>query len=76
MPKRSTTTDPILIALRVFKKSVRGSTTKSPPKNPSAVALGKLGGKKGGPARAALLSPARCAEIAKAAAKARWSKEK
>ncbi|NLS95066.1 MAG: hypothetical protein GXX96_23155 [Planctomycetaceae bacterium] len=43
-------------------------------KNPAAVALGRLGGKKGGPARAAKLTKARRAEIAKKAAKARWSK--
>lgn len=41
-------------------------------KNPAAVALGKLGGAKGGPARAAKLSPKKRAEIAKKAAKARW----
>ncbi len=40
------------------------------PKNPAAVSLGKLGGK----ARAEKLSPARRAEIASKAAKARWSK--
>lgn len=42
-------------------------------KNPHAVALGKLGGRKGGPARKAKLSPERRVEIAKIAAKARWS---
>ena len=41
-------------------------------KNPAAVALGKLGGAKGGAARAAALSPARRKAIAKKAAKARW----
>ena len=45
-------------------------------KNPAAVALGKLGGKKGGPARAKALSSERRSEIARAAAKARWTKEK
>jgi len=43
-----------------------------PPKNPAAVALGKLGGSKGGKARAAKLSPARRKAIARKAAKARW----
>lgn len=43
-------------------------------KNPAAVALGKLGGKKGGPARARALSPERRKEIAREAARARWSK--
>ena len=41
-------------------------------KNPAAVALGKLGGAKGGKARAAALSPAKRRAIAKKAAKARW----
>ena len=45
-------------------------------KNPHAVALGKLGGKKGGKARAAKLSPERRSEIARLAAKARWDREK
>lgn len=43
-------------------------------KNPHAVALGKLGGSKGGKARAAKLTPEQREEIAKKAAKARWSK--
>ncbi len=43
-------------------------------KNPAAVALGRLGGLKGGKARAANLSAKKRAEIAKKAAKARWSK--
>ena len=41
-------------------------------KNPAAVALGRLGGKKGGPARAAKLSAKRRAQIARAAAMKRW----
>lgn len=43
-------------------------------KNPAAVALGRLGGKKGGRARAEVLSPQRRSEIARAAALARWHK--
>jgi hypothetical protein len=43
-------------------------------KNSAAVALGRLGGKKGGKARAESLSAKRRSEIAKAAAKARWGK--
>jgi hypothetical protein len=43
-------------------------------KNPAAVALGKLGGKKGGPARAAKLTKEQRAEIARKAARARWGK--
>jgi hypothetical protein len=41
-------------------------------KNPNAVALGRLGGLKGGKARAAKLSPARRKSIARKAAKKRW----
>lgn len=41
-------------------------------KNPAAVALGKLGGAKGGKARAAKLSPEERTAIAKRAAAARW----
>lgn len=44
-------------------------------KNPAAVALGKLGGLKGGKARAEKLSPKKRSEIAKKAAKARWGKK-
>jgi hypothetical protein len=44
-------------------------------KNPLAVELGKLGGQKGGKARADSLSPKRRSEIAKRAANARWGKE-
>ena len=45
-----------------------------PEKNPAAVALGRLGGKKGGPARAKKLSAKRRKEIAKKAAETRWRK--
>lgn len=43
-------------------------------RNPAAVALGKLGGAKGGKARAAKLTPEQRQEIAQKAAKGRWSK--
>jgi hypothetical protein len=45
-------------------------------KNPAAVALGRLGGLKGGAARAKSLSKARRAEIAKKAAQTRWKKKR
>ncbi len=41
-------------------------------KNPHAVALGRLGGLKGGRARAAALSPERRTEIARQAIGKRW----
>lgn len=43
-------------------------------KNPAAVALGRLGGLKGGKARAQKLSAAKRKAIAKKAAAARWKK--
>jgi hypothetical protein len=46
-----------------------------PAKNPNAVALGRLGGLKGGAARAAALSPRKRSQIAAKAAKARWGKK-
>lgn len=42
-------------------------------KNPAAVALGRLGGLKGGRARAAKLTPEQRSEVARRAAEARWS---
>jgi len=45
-------------------------------KNPNAVALGKLGGSKGGKIRAARLTPERRREIARKAVLARWAKAK
>ena len=44
-------------------------------KNPAAVALGRLGGKVGGKARANSLTPERRKEIAAKAAAKRWNKE-
>jgi len=46
-----------------------------PTKNPHAVALGRLGGLKGGAARAAALGPRKRSQIAAKAAKARWGKK-
>ena len=43
-------------------------------KNPAAVLLGRLGGTKGGVARAASLTPKKRSEIARKAAAARWKK--
>jgi hypothetical protein len=45
-------------------------------KNPHAVALGRLGGKVGGPARARALSPERRSEIAGRAGRARWNRDR
>ena len=51
-------------------------TTGHEGKDAVAVARGKRGGARGGPARAANLSPAQRAEIAKTAAQVRWRKGK
>ncbi|MGD0436810.1 MAG: hypothetical protein ABSB86_10115 [Bryobacteraceae bacterium] len=45
-------------------------------KNPAAVALGRKGGKKGGPARAAKLTAAQRSDSARKAVQARWAKAK
>lgn len=63
-------------AFRVLQEAI-GATPKTPEpgKNPAAVALGRLGGAKGGPARAAALSEKKRSAIAKKAANARWNKK-
>ena len=43
-----------------------------PPKDPAAVALGRKGGLKGGPARAKAMTKKQRSEAAKKAARARW----
>jgi len=45
-------------------------------KNPAAVSLGRLGGLKGGKARAAKLSAEERKKIARKAAQARWERKK
>lgn len=50
------------------------SQAAEPEKNPAAVALGRLGGMKGGAARAKKLTAKERSEIAKTAAGARWKK--
>jgi hypothetical protein len=44
--------------------------------NPHAQALGRLGGKKGGPARAAAMTPEERSEAARKAVLARWEAKK
>jgi hypothetical protein len=66
------------VAKRVVEQAIGeqwdGSPLEDPnkSKNLAAVALGKLGGAKGGKARAAALSPKKRSAIARKAAKARW----
>jgi hypothetical protein len=84
MPKRSSKTrqkDTQELARSVLDQVVPDAEPAAPPvearpeKNPAAVALGKLGGLKGGPARAAKLTDAQKHQIAANAAAARWSKQ-
>jgi hypothetical protein len=62
-------------ALRVVEIST-GERLKPKQKNEAAVALGKLGGLKGGKARAEKLTAEQRREIAQRAAKRRWAKAK
>jgi hypothetical protein len=55
--------------------AVLGRRTKPAAINPHAAALGRLGGLKGGPARAEALTPERRREIARRAARKRWGLE-
>jgi len=73
MPKRSSNKkkDVNVLAAQIIEKTTDESSIV---KNPAAVALGRLGGLKGGKARATSLTSARRVEIAKKAAQARWSK--
>lgn len=76
MPNRSSTKRPA--DLNALAAAIVGKATGEVPppapddRDPAAVALGRKGGAKGGPARAASLTPERQREIAKKAAAARW----
>ena len=70
MPKRSST-DLNQTAFNIVQQST-GLAAPAPAKNPAAVALGRLGGLKGGKARAESLTAKRRKEIAMKAAKSRW----
>lgn len=79
MPTRSSKDrDFATVARRVVEQAIGehldGTPLEDPNagKNPAAVALGRLGGAKGGRARADKLTPAKRSQIAKKAAKARW----
>ena len=77
MRKRSSkkSSDPTVIAFEGMQSLLEKLDPVAPPeKNPAAVAFGKLGGAKGGKARAAKLSAKKRKEIAKKAAKARWGR--
>ena len=85
MPKRSSSGDVAQNALRVVEQVIGAplkAKAKGPlqfparKKNPAAVTLGKLGGMKGGRARAAKLSAEERRAIAQKAGKARWANER
>jgi len=68
-----------LLAKKIVDLATEGEPETPAPedtRNPHAVALGRLGGKKGGKARAESLTPEQRKEIARKAAKARWEKKK
>ncbi|MHB8068156.1 MAG: hypothetical protein ACYDIC_09675 [Desulfobaccales bacterium] len=67
-----------LLAKKIVDLATEGEQETPAPedqKNPHAVALGRLGGKKGGKARAEKLTSEQKSEIARKAAKARWEKK-
>ncbi len=81
MPNRSSKRgqgppDPNVLAFNIVQMAT-GQMPKAeePKKNPAAVTLGRLGGLKGGKARAESLTPAQRKEIAKKAAEKRWGKK-
>jgi hypothetical protein len=87
MPKRSSKPDENEMAFDGLQELLRRDEARDksqpidepadddkPAKNPAAVALGRLGGLKGGKARAEKLSAKKRKAIAKKAAEARWRK--
>ena len=81
MEKKKRSSDINVLASQIVAEATQESQEQlqalAKEKNPAAVALGRLGGLKGGPSRAKKLSSKRRKEIAKEAALKRWiSKEK
>jgi hypothetical protein len=81
-PKRPT--DPSLLARQIAEEAIGEPLTdkkvlsfpkKETAKNPAAVALGRLGGLKGGRARAEKLTVQERKQIAQRAARTRWAKK-
>jgi hypothetical protein len=64
-----------IVAEATGQEPAQDITSPAKEKNPAAVALGRLGGLKGGRARAEKLSAKKRKAIAKKAADARWNKE-
>jgi hypothetical protein len=83
MPTRSSKDHDFVTVARLVVEQAIGEKMDGSPlpdpnagKNPAAVALGRLGGAKGGKARAEALSPKKRSAIAKKAARARWGKDR
>jgi len=80
MPKRSskkqTPKDTNELAAFIVEQATAEPEIPPKEKNPHAVALGRLGGLKGGKARFAKLTPEERKEIASKAARAMWAKRK
>lgn len=80
--KRGTDHDFAVRAFQIVERAIGERMDGSPlpdkdaGKNPAAVALGKLGGAKGGKARAKALTSARRKQIARHAAIARWGRKR
>jgi hypothetical protein len=65
------------LAKRIVDLSISKENEERPieqEKNPNAVALGRLGGLRGGKVRAERLAPEKRREIARVAARSRWNK--
>lgn len=77
MSKKKKSSDINVLAAQIVAEATQEQSTDNiqPQKNPAAVALGHLGGLKGGPARREKLSAKRRKKIAQNAAKARWKKK-
>jgi len=82
MPTRSSKDhDFVTVARNVVERAIGehldGTPLENPNegKNPHAVALGRMGGQKGGLARAQRLSAKKRKEIARKAAKVRWNRQ-
>jgi hypothetical protein len=79
MDKRKKSSDVNVAAFEILQEAIKQTPQSEPTiiptkeKNPAAVALGRLGGLKGGPARAKSLSAKKRKEIARKAANTRWS---
>jgi hypothetical protein len=63
-------------AFQIVQEAIGEAPDEDEGKNPAAVALGRLGGLKGGKSRAEKMTPEERSEAARKAAQARWKKEK